>query len=344
MLKQYQRKKGGNWYLRGTVAGFSIHESTQTHHRATAEAIRIKRESELLARRAYGQKATITFAEAALTYMQAGGEARFLQPILLFFGGDTRLQDINNAAISKAAKAIYPKARPATINRQLITPISAVINTAAQDGLCDPKRFKRQPDDRKRLRWLTPREAERLINAADPHLAPVLALLLGGGCRTSEALSLDASTYYPATAEAYLPDTKNGHPRMIRLPARANDMIKAAGVPEIGPICRTPRGKPYVIRKNGGGQISAAFRKAIDRAGLDDDITPHTLRHTWATWFYAQTRDFGGLLDLGGWQKADMANRYRKAPPEDLGAKLHRYNWDFTRGQGTALPLTNARH
>lgn len=343
MLKRYQRKTGGNWYLRGTVAGHSIHESTGTSERRIAEAIRIRREAELLERRAYGPKATVTFAEAALTYLESGGEGRFLTQILRHFGPDTLLAQIDNATVNRAALAIYPDARGATINRQLITPISAIINMAAKNDLCSPRHFKRRADDRKRLRWLTPEEAERLIAAAPPHLLAPLGLLLGGGCRTGEALALDVSTFYPNTGEAYLPDTKNGHPRMIRLPTRALDMVLSQDIPDVGPICRTPKGMPYVIRENGGGQIAGAFRKACEAADLGPEVTPHVLRHTWATWFYAQTRDFGGLLDLGGWQKADMANRYRKIPPSDLAGRLFAHGWDFTIGGIGPEKATNIR-
>lgn len=62
---------------------------------------------------------------------------------------------------------------------------------------------------------------------------------------------------------------------------------------------------------------------------MGDDVTPHVLRHTWATWFYAQTRDFGTLTDQGGWSKADMANRYRKLAPDDLSERLLKHGWDF---------------
>jgi len=152
----------------------------------------------------------------------------------------------------------------------------------------------------------------------------------GGGCRAGEALSLEVATYYGRTGEAYLPETKNGHPRMISLPGRAIDMIESQGLPEVGPICRTPRGRPYVMRENGGGQISTAFRRACQAAGLGPDVTPHVLRHSWATWFYSQTRDFGALLDRGGWRKSDMANRYRKIAPPDLAERLFAHGWDFT--------------
>jgi hypothetical protein len=34
-------------------------------------------------------------------------------------------------------------------------------------------------------------------------------------------------------------------------------------------------------------------------------------------------------MDLGGWDKADTANRYRKIAPDDLGARLLAHGWDF---------------
>jgi integrase len=80
--------------------------------------------------------------------------------------------------------------------------------------------------------------------------------------------------------------------------------------------------------------MAEAFGKVREAAGLGEDIVPYTLRHTWATWFYARTKDFGRLLDLGGWNKADTANRYRKAAPADLGNRLLEHGWDFRQDVG----------
>lgn len=341
MFKLCRRQKGGNFYLRGTVAGQSLFESTGTRDRTAADAIRIRRESEIIARHAYGKGPTLTFAEAALTYMDSGGQARYLPRILRHFGPDALLDEIDNAAVNAAAIALYPDAAPATINRQLITPISAVVSMAAANDLARHRTFKRRTVPRGRTRWLTPEEAERLIACADPHLVPILSCLLGTGARVSEALGTQAQFYYPNTGEIWLPDTKNGHPRMISLPRRALDAITAAGVPATGRIFLTPKGKPYVLTDDSGdhrgGQIKGAFDKARDAAGLGPDVVPHTLRHTWATWFYAATKDFGGLLDKGGWQKSDMAQRYRKIAPADLADRLLDHGWNFT-GSGQPTP------
>lgn len=96
-----------------------------------------------------------------------------------------------------------------------------------------------------------------------------------------------------------------------------------------GPAFLTPYGHPIVVAKGRGGQMQTSFNRARDAVGLGPDVTPHVLRHTWATWYYAQTLDFGGLLDLGGWDKADTANRYRKIAPDDLPDRLRAHGWIF---------------
>lgn len=344
MLTKIQR--GPIWYLRGTVAGQRVYESTGTRDRGAAEIIRRRREAEIIERHALGRAATLTFAEAALTYMQGGGETRFLAPLIAHFGPDTPLADIDNAAVNIAADALLPGRAAATINRQIITPISAVLNMAADEGLAAYRRLRRRPGDNARTRWLSPEEAERLLRHAAPHLRVVLGFLLGGGCRVAEALSIDRAHFYPNTGEAHLPLTKNGHPRMIRLPGRAVDLVLSRPLPDVGIVCRTPKGQAYVQRENGGGQIAAAFAQARRSAGLGPDVTPHVLRHSWATWFHAATGDFGQLLDLGGWRKADMAQRYRKLAPADLPERLQAHGWDFTdlgRVRGKACNIEGLR-
>lgn len=325
-------KRGDIYYIRGTVAGQRVYESTRIGDKKSADILRARREAEIIERGAHGRVTTATFAEAALTYLESGGEGRYLPPILTHFGPRFRLTDMSNDAVNQAARALYPTAAPSTINRQLITPISAVVNMAADDGLCAPRRFRRRKEDNAKLRWLTPEEADRLVRAADPRTAVIITFLLGTGCRVGEALALIRDDLYLSTGEAFIRDAKNGESRMVRFPVRTKRLLAASGLPEAGRIFRTPKGLPYKLHTEtgSGGQMQTAFNNARAEAGLGEDVTPHTCRHTWATWYYAQTRDFGGLMDHGGWKKADMANRYRKLAPIDLPARLRTAGWNFS--------------
>jgi Phage integrase family len=74
-------------------------------------------------------------------------------------------------------------------------------------------------------------------------------------------------------------------------------------------LFRRPDGLPYARKADGGGQFKTGFGCACRRAGLSG-VTPHTLRHTWASWHYQQHRDLRKLMDLGGWNSLAMVVRY----------------------------------
>ena len=239
------------------------------------------------------------FHLAALRYMEQGKEKRFLARIIEYFGEHTMIEDIDTMKIAEAAATIYPHAKPETVRRQLKTPIKAVMNFAQGTG-------REKNHDTKRTRWLTPEEAERLIyfarnprdaNLHDPHLRTLqkIVFMLGSGAGPGETFAADVKYWNHATSEWWLDGTKtNYRARFVVLPQRSIDLI--GHLPEQGSAFLAPDGQPYVARKNGGGQMAEAFGKIRAAAGLGSDVVPYTLRHTWATWYYAQTKDFRRLL------------------------------------------------
>lgn len=143
-LKLVRARKNGDgpWYIRGTVRGRRIEESTGTRERKRAEEFRARREAELLDEAIHGRAAVATFAHAAAAYLEFGGEGRFLMPILGHFR-TTSLSKIDQSAVEACAKALYPGAKPSTIARQVYTPISAVLQYGASRGMCEAKTLKR---------------------------------------------------------------------------------------------------------------------------------------------------------------------------------------------------------
>lgn len=296
------------------------------HEEVWAKALRVRENNRL-----------ITFEEAAERYTSAGGEERFLEKITRYLGPKVLVQDVDAAVMARAAKDLYLSAKRETIRRQLTVPVRAVQNFASG------KRRESVPDTR-RTRWLTPEEAERLlIAAANPETSDLrdpdkqtlrkIAFMLGTGAGPGETMALNAEGWNPDTREWWLPGTKTVfRSRFVNLPQRA--LLLIGDIPKSGPAFPAPNGQPYIMRQNGGGQMAEAFRKVRTAAGLGSDVVPYTMRHTWATWFYSQTKDWGGLLDHGGWNRADTANRYRKIAPSDLGNRLLAHGWDFRRYPG----------
>src|SRR5262245_66423787 len=147
-----------------------IEESTGVTGRPIAEEIRAKCEAEIITQSVHGRSAAASFAEALNGYLETGGRRgtggskRFMEPILEHFQ-TTPLAAIDLAVIERAAKKLYPNASPQTRNRQVFTPIIAVLRHAAARRLCVMPIIARPPPPKGRVRWLKQDEAELLIAA-----------------------------------------------------------------------------------------------------------------------------------------------------------------------------------
>ena len=307
-LKVVKGRHGSpHFYLRGTVRGIAVDESTGTGKRAKAEEIRARRESELLEQSIHGRAAVATFAAAAVSYMESGGERRYVTPLIEHFGG-SRLSAIDQIAVDLAAKTIKPKGGPATINRQIHTPISAIMKHAAQRRMCDLLPIERPRQPKGKTRWLRLEEVSALVAACAPHLRPLVTFMFYTGARVSEAVYLDWREVDLQRRHVMFLDTKNGEHRGVPLHPAA--LAELANLPHrVGAVCRKPNGQPYPILDEGGGQIKTAFKGACRRAGIAG-ATPHTLRHTWATWFYLKHRGSETADGTRRWKSESMVFRY----------------------------------
>jgi integrase len=332
-LKLYRKRGSPNWYIRGTVRGIVVDESSRVAERSAAESIRIKREAECLQASIFGRKATTTFLEAAISYLENGGEKRFMAPLLTHFGTQP-LGTIDQAAIDRAAKALCPTSASSTVNRQVYTPVSAVLKYAAARGWCEHRQIKRPKPPKGRTSWLTPADAERLIDACSPHLRPLVIFLLYTGARLAEALYLDWQQLDLERAEVQFLETKNGDARGVPLHPRVRAVLGELKH-RIGEVFRRPDGQPYMRKLDGGGQIKTAFKAACRRAGIKD-FTPHGCRHTWATWHYARNKDLTALMHLGGWRSYSMVLRYAHMNVSHLAPSIDALPWEKS-GKPSAL-------
>src|SRR5262249_41074819 len=140
--------------------------------------------------------------------------------------GETPLVDIDQAAIDAAALALYPAAAPATRNRSVYTPASAVLKHAGHGfALRRPK----GGEGRRLSGWLWPEEAFALFAAAgklDPELRRLLILLCYTPTRLSEVLATTRRDLRLAENFLFVPDSKNGEPRPVHLPPHVVGELK----------------------------------------------------------------------------------------------------------------------
>lgn len=336
-LKLARREGSALWWITGTIAGRRHRESTGTADRSLAEEIRAAREVAINRAAIYGVRPSITWSQAVAAYAKDAppgpGTAKLLYRLTLHLG-PMMVRDIDQEVVSRAVDTLCrPGAAPATRLRNVITPVQAVLNHAAQDGYCDRPNFKkpRGASGVKRTRWLTPDEWGRLNMAASRHLQPLLAFLVGTGCRLSEALELEWPEVNLTHARAVVWQ-KQGNERHVELPP-----VTVAALAELarreGRVFLTDDGRPYRdTGRTSGGQIATAFGGACRRAGLRA-VTPHVLRHTWASWSYACEPNPYLLQERGGWA-SDQVRRYVKLVPVSMVPEI-RTAWGYP---GAAQP------
>lgn len=350
-LKLTRRSGSPFWWLAGTVAGQRIRESTGTDQRGLAEEIRATREAAIVRRAILGAAPRVTFAQAAASYLEHAGPhspgtlAR-LHRILLQLGPKLACDEVDQARLDEACSALLRKgAAPATRLREVITPVRAVLGHAARRGWCQPRAFDTGRASPARTEWLTPAEADRLIGAAATHLRPLLTFLAATGARVGEALALDWQDVDLAHARAVLRDTKNGRDRAVDLCPRALGALAALAHRD-GAVFRTNRGRPYAVKETGGGQIKTGWARALRAAKIGKPVSPHALRHTWASWHYALHRDLLLLKRDGDWSGVALCERYAHLVPAKMDAAIRAWRAAFApaaaprRRRHAGTPLT----
>jgi integrase len=295
--------KSPNWTIRGTYLGRSVNRSTKTRKRAVAVKVLKAIERDIESGR-FSQPGEPTFAHAALAYMKAGGERTYIGKLLEHFG-DEPVSRIDQSAIDAAAAILFPRAGPATRNRCVYTPISAVLRQSGQR--LDLRRPKGAGGNRATA-WLWPEQAEAIFTEAEklnPTFAALLITLCYTGMRLGEALGLTWNDVRLAEGFAYVPDTKNAEPRAVFLPPVA--------VAALANLWSDNRTGDRAFRFAKGGHLYALLKTAAFKAGVDlpERSAFHILRHTYATWMrrYAGA-DSQALIATGAWKDRKSVDRY----------------------------------
>jgi len=171
---------------------------------------------------------------------------------------------------------------------------------AVADGLAinDPAAAVKPPSPAKRLPKALPlSDVEAILEAAGAPGTPLalrdralLEVLYGTGARISEAVGLDVDDVdIDAGAEGtVLLRGKGGKERMVPVGSYALEAVSAYLVRGRPVLVAEGKGTPALFLNARGGRLSrqsawAVLVKAAERAGVTKDVSPHTLRHSFAT-------------------------------------------------------------
>ena len=171
---------------------------------------------------------------------------------------------------------------------------------AVADGLAtiDPAGAVKPPTPAKRLPKALPlADVEAILEAAG---APgttlalrdraLLEVLYGTGARISEAVGLDVDDL-DAVDGTVLLRGKGSKERLVPVGSFAREAVDAylvRGRPELAAVSTGPTTGGALFLNARGGRLSrqsawAVLVKAADRAGVTKDVSPHTMRHSFAT-------------------------------------------------------------
>jgi len=241
-----------------------------------------------------------TFQDAVRSYLDHGGEARYLARLVERFGDDD-VTTITPMAVRTAAVDLYPDASPATRNRQGITPARCVLYHAHELGWRMPARIRpfRAPKQRQTVpasrRWL-----ETFIDQCDadglPHLAACVLLMNLAGARVSEAINLLGEHVDLRRKTALLVKTKTGFNSLRYLPDHLVERIRDLG---LAPGQRVFR---YTSRFSVNERIAAVCR----RAGLPYKSSHTVGRHAFATNALNAGVGVRVAMDAGGWKSSTI--------------------------------------
>lgn len=219
-----------------------------------------------------------------------------------------RPQDISDKEWARRCR-LAAKGSPVGVNRELGV-LKTLFNRCKAWGLIELEnpvravKLRREP--RTRLRWMTPEEEARLLAVAAEPLRSIIIIGLHTGLRIqAEAMQLrwediDLKHGQLTVAAAY---AKNGRSRTVPVNSIARRTLEQLQRQAVGPfVFAKPDGTPY-------RSVRSAFTNACRHAKLEG-ITPHVLRHSFASRLAMSGADMRTIQDLGGWRTLGMVERY----------------------------------
>jgi integrase len=339
-LRLWRRSDGrsGNWYVMGTVPKWrdgrlcqvSIKpKSTRTPDKVEAEAILLQIAGKYQRGNIENRDTPALVADLINSYLDAGKSDRYMVPVIRALG-DLEVATLTQAKIDEEGRKAYPNVAPPTLRRQWHGVINAVLHHSKVHLDLELPEASRST-----TRWCFPAQAEAIIRQCaagrfkDPWKPALAEMYFGAGVRADEAFLLDDADLSLEYGTAVIRDPKNGYERTAFLPARTvAALARLPNIGEPGPVFRKGNGKAYAAKTGNEGRSLTFLRSAAGRAGVAV-FNPHMTRHTWATWFYCQTKDPLRLKQLGGWRTDVAMQRYTHLVPMKVGLDAIALGWDF---------------
>lgn len=321
-LEHYERD--GRFWLRGKIDAIPGDRYRRRSLKTSSEAEAIRRlasyEKSEIKRHFVGHEKALTFGEAVLLYESNVATAAYLVKIVPHLQHMT-VAEITGEFVRRLCPKIYPNASTDTWKRQVITPVSAVINNAHDLGKAPPIRIRgftaieRMAQDRARGKQSrvekTPSDwewIEAFREAAPPNLGAMALFMFLKAARLSQMIALEPDDLDLQNARVRLPECKGFPEAWVDIPIEV--AVDLANLEPRRPRPRRKGGPRPRLRVFGYASKSSVYkpwRRACKDAGIEE-IMPHA----------AGRHGFGTMAALAGIDPKSAAKEGRWANPNEM--------------------------
>lgn len=170
-----------------------------------------------------------------------------------------------------------------------------------------PPRSKKLPD------VLAPEQVALLISLTQQRRYQVFFLALYSmGLRLSEGLNLTVHDIDAHTMQIHVRNGKGGKDRLVPLPQRTLNALRAYWLTHRHPKLLFPAREIMTNKTMDRGGVQKAMKQVLKDCGINKPISPHSLRHCFATHLLEQGLDLRSLQILLGHGSLNTTARYTR--------------------------------
>lgn len=336
----FRIKTSRYWHYDFRVGGRRFSGSCRTENFQEAKAVEAEERVKAKQAIARGFQAVYTIGEALGTYWSdvcqhqtsASTAKSQATAILKVIPKATRLPDLTNAQLAKAAAKMRATVADSTVNRRMEMLARSIRYMARVHDADIPKLdfgAVRLRERKERIRELSADEERRLFKTLRSDLQPFVKFALMTGKRRAEICGLKWSDIdYDANRIHFR--VKGGKIHSLPMNADIRALLSAVRRSNIMAARRyvfTYRGQDGELRPipQSGGHVWKLWREALTEAEIED-LRFHDLRHTFATRLLRQCRNLKLVSRLLGHASIETTMRYAHVLDDDLEAGMEAFS------------------
>jgi len=319
-MSLYKRKDSPHWWIKLNRNGRRVQKSTGTADKRKAQEYHDKLKAKVWDEIRLGVKPEHTWNEAVVRWVREkahkasrNDDQMHLRWLHAYLDG-VKLPAINRELLDHIQeRRISGGVSHSTVNRTMEI-VRGILRRSCNEWewLDRVPKVPMLPEPKRRIRWITREEAERLMSELPDHLAAMMRFTLETGLRQRNVTRLEWSQVDLARKCAWIHPDQAKARKAIPVPLTAQALF----------VLRQQKGKHaqfvFTFRGEPVRWVSGkTWRDAVKRAGLTD-FRWHDLRHTWASWHVQADTPMYVLQELGGWSSAEMVRRYAHLSSEHL--------------------------